>query len=249
MLSRRAFPYIQYPTEAPKIGPNPTYNEPSDIGETLTVEVAGHQRQVHIYVPQGDNESRRAVLLLHGAQRSGRSMLDMWRATADRNRLILIAPDALGEGWSPDSDPPDLLVAALNATDARSPLARDGIAMFGHSSGGMLAQLYANRVQGPWHMVATHGAALPANALQNPSAQQVPVRLYTGALDHFYPPRLTVLTAEALAAAGHPVEMIGINGHSHWYYGIGPWLADDCLTWMESQGFRPPPRTRARLMR
>lgn len=227
--------YIQFPARVRRADTNPTYDEPTDIGETLTVDVAGQPRQVHILVPrQGGDAPRPALLLLHGAERSGRSMLDMWQAAADRSGIVLIAPDALGEGWSPDAD---LLIAALNATAARVPLAPDGVAMFGHSSGGMLAQLCANRLHGPWRVVATHGAALSADAFQTPSAQPVPMRLYTGAQDHLFPPRVTVLSAEALAAAGHPTEMIGINGHSHWYYEIGPWLADDCLAWMQSHGF------------
>ena len=109
-------------------------------------------------------------------------------------------------------------------------LAPDGVAMFGHSSGGMLAQLYTDHVAGPWRAVATHGAALPAaGAVQAPAAAPVPIRLYIGAGDHLFPSGQARLTAEALAAAGHPAEMVGIAGHTHWHHDIGPWLAGDCL--------------------
>lgn len=228
--------YIPYPPGAPRAGANPAYEEPASIGETLFVDLSGQARQVHLYVPQGGGGPRRSVLLLHGAQRTGRSMLDMWRAAADRSGVVLVAPDAGGEGWSPEADPPGLLIAALNAAGARVPLAPDGVAMFGHSSGGMLAQLYANHVPGPWRAVATHGAALPAEAIQAPAPSPVPLRLYIGAGDHLFPPRQARLTVEALSAAGHPAEMIGIAGHTHWYYALGPWLADDCLDWMTGHG-------------
>ncbi len=227
--------YIPYPPGVPRVGADPAYAEPTDIGETLSLDHAGQARQVHLYVPQGEGP-RRSILLLHGAQRTGRSMLDMWRAAADRSGVVLIAPDALGEGWSPETDPPGLLVAALNAASARVELATDGVAMFGHSSGGILAQLYANRLQGPWRAVATHGAALPADAVQSPATASVPVRLYVGAGDHLFPPAKARATTEALAAAGHPADMIAIAGHTHWYYAIGPWLAEDCLAWMATHG-------------
>lgn len=228
--------YIPYPREAPRAGANPAYDEPATIGETLTVDHAGQERRVHLYVPQGGDGPRRSMLLLHGAQRTGRSMLDMWQAAADRSGVVLIAPDALAQGWSPDADPPDLLVAALNAAAARVPLAPDGVAMFGHSSGGMLAQLYANQVQGPWRAVATHGAALPADAIRSPAVSPVPMRLYIGAGDHLFPPRQARATTDALAAAGHPAQMIGIAGHTHWYYTLGPWLAEDCQAWLSDHG-------------
>lgn len=225
--------YITYPPGVARVGANPTYEEPTTIGETLYLDLAGQKRQVHLFVPSGADGPRRSLLLLHGAQRTGQSMLDMWRAAADRSGMVLIAPDALGEGWSPETDPPQLLIEALNAAAGRVALAPDGVAMFGHSSGGMLAQLYGNRLAGPWRAVATHGAALPAASLQNPAAAPVPMRLYIGAGDHLFPPRQT---AEALAAAGHPAEMIVITGHTHWYYTMGPWIADDCLDWMAGHG-------------
>lgn len=228
--------YIPYPADVPRAGRDPSYDEPGAIGETLNLDHAGQQRQVHLYMPQGDSGPRRSILLLHGAQRTGLSMLDMWRAAADRTGLVLIAPDALGEGWSPESDPPQLLIEALKAAATRVALAPDGVAMFGHSSGGMLAQLYANRLAGPWRAVATHGAALPAASILVPAAATVPVRLYVGAGDHLFPPAKARQTAEALAAAGHPSDMIAIAGHTHWYYAIGPWMADHCLDWMAGHG-------------
>lgn len=228
--------YIPYPADVPRAGRDPSYDEPGAIGETLNLDHAGQQRQVHLYVPQGDSGPRRSILLLHGAQRTGLSMLDMWRAAADRTGLVLIAPDALDKGWSPESDPPQLLIEALKAAATRVALAPDGVAMFGHSSGGMLAQLYANRLAGPWRAVATHGAALPAASILVPAAATVPVRLYVGAGDHLFPPAKARQTAEALAAAGHPSDMIAIAGHTHWYYAIGPWMADHCLDWMAGHG-------------
>lgn len=228
--------YIPYPPGVPRVGADPAYAEPAGIGDTLFLDHGGQRRQVRVYVPQGDSGPRRSILLLHGAGRTGRSMLDMWRAAADRGNVVLIAPDALDQGWSPETDPPDLLIAALNAAAGRADLAPDGVAMFGHSSGGMLAQLYANRLPGPWRSVATHGAALPADAVQAPAAASVPMRLYVGAGDHLLPPARARATTEALAAAGHPADMIAIAGHTHWYYAIGPWLAEDCLDWMAGHG-------------
>ncbi|MFT3690821.1 prolyl oligopeptidase family serine peptidase [Paenirhodobacter sp.] len=215
------------------MGANPTYNEPETIGETVPFDVDGAVRRVHLYIPEGATGA--SVLLLHGANRTGRSMLDMWRAEADRSGTVLIAPDAAGDSWNPEADPPQFLIAALNAAVKKVQLDHDRLFMFGHSSGGLLAQLYANQVPGPWRAVATHGAAVPVQALRSPAAKPVPVRLYLGAGDHLFPPRRGRMTADALIAAGHPVDLVTINRHTHWYYTIGPWIARDCADWFAAQ--------------
>lgn len=225
---------IPYPPDTLRVGRNPAYNEPAAIGETLRIDFADRARLIHLYLPEGDGP-RGAILLLHGAKRTGKSMLDMWRAAADRSGVALIAPDALGEGWSPKDDPPQFMIDALNAAARRTPLDPARLAMFGHSSGGLLAQLYANHLKGPWRAVATHGAAVNVRALAAPAAAPTPIRLYNGAKDHLFGPVQCRLTADTLAAAGHPVELVQIADHTHWYYAIGPWLAGDCMDWFAAR--------------
>jgi len=44
-----------------------------------------------------DGPRKPAIILLHGADRDGLSVIDMWASLADREGLILIAPDSVPE--------------------------------------------------------------------------------------------------------------------------------------------------------
>ncbi|KIT14624.1 alpha/beta hydrolase [Jannaschia aquimarina] len=119
------------------------------------------------WAPPGEAAPRAAIILLHGANRPGESMVDMWRKTAERHGLILIAPDLGGvEGWSRGLPDPARLLDALEAAKILWSVDPERIALFDHSRGGIAAQLIANRVAGPWKAVAVHAGTAPGRLMQ-----------------------------------------------------------------------------------
>lgn len=219
------FRVLDYPPDVAPPGRNPSYAE-RDVGAlSATVSHGGVERRYRLYGAVAGSAPAPVVILLHGAQRTGLSMIDMWRAAADRHGLVLLAPDAAGPGWDPGADGPDLLVAMLNDAARRASLDPARVYLFGHSSGAALALLYANRVRGPWRAVAAHAGALPPAAIA-PRADAPPLALFVGAEDHLFPQRVVKASAEALADAGHAVTLTVVRGHTHWYYEIGPTISE-----------------------
>ena len=212
-----------------------SYREPETPGaERRTLEVEGRRRTYHLYAPGAASGPRPAILLLHGARRTGRSMIDMFRGVAEAHGTALVAPDSLGPSWSPRDDGPGALLALLRDAAMRTPLDASRLHLFGHSAGAILATLHANRVPGLWRAVVTHGGVLDAASVTAAAQPAAPIRAYLGARDHLFPVSGAQAMARALSAAGHRTELVVIEGHTHWFYGIGPRLAEEAHAFMEA---------------
>lgn len=107
--------------------------------------------------------------------------------------------------------------------------------LFGHSAGASLALLFANRAPGAWKSVAVHGGLLRPQVVA-PAEPAPPIRFHLGTDDHLFPLEQARAVGRALAGAGHVTELVEIEGHTHWYYGLGPWLSE--LAWVFFDGPR-----------
>lgn len=203
---------------------------PSDEVKQLTQTHRIYGQTWHSYTPPG-SEAAPVILLLHGAGRSGLSMIEMWQKTAQEQDLILIAPNALGSHW----EVRDLSHTALQNALSSSTLGRPAgkVFLFGHSNGAVFASQLINRAQGPWKAAAMHGGFAPAEAFQ-PAAEAKPVRLYLGDRDHIFTTPEAERTGKSMAKSGHRFTLQLIPGHTHWFYEIGPAIADDSWTWFRS---------------
>ncbi len=224
---------MPFPQGVARVGADPVYEE-RDVGaERIAVQVGGRERAFHLYAPNREGP-RPAVLLLHGAGRSGLSMIDMWKATADREGLVLIAPDSAGRGWDLEADPPELFQAALNGAARRAPMDPARLYIFGHSAGGRLALLFANRLPGAWRAAAVHAGFLGGRAVA-PAEGAPPVLMVVGEHDRLAPPAAAMATARALGKGGHEVKVVEILDHTHWFYEIGPWVSGMAWEFFEAQ--------------
>lgn len=225
-----------YPAGVARAPAEAVFTERDVGGETVEFAFAGATRRAHLYLPGGASRTpRAAVTLLHGAGRSGLSMIPMWKETAERRNLLLVAPDSRGRGWSAAEDAPQLLAAALNEARARTALDPARLFLFGHSSGGELALHYANRLGGVWRAAATHGASIDPRSVE-PARPAPPLRMYLGVSDQYFRVSQAESAAAALAKAGHPTELVEIRGHDHWYYEIGPHLSAETAAFFEAAG-------------
>ncbi len=174
---------------------------------------------------------RPVIVLMHGAGRTGHSMVDMWYETAQAENLILVAPNFdRVPGWSEGLPDIRAALAALAQAQTIHPIDPNQIFLFGHSRGGIAAQLWANRFDGPWRALAVHGGTLPAQ-LARPVDEGIPIRHYLGSVDHIFPYGPGRDSAAALARAGHPFDLVRLELHTHWFYDIGEDIAAHAWTW------------------
>ncbi|MEM7670706.1 MAG: dienelactone hydrolase family protein, partial [Pseudomonadota bacterium] len=188
-------------------------------GETIRFDHGGTMRTFHVFPAAARGPvPRAAVILFHGANRSGKSMLDMWEQMARIGDILLIAPDALDPmEWSPDTDGAEFVNAVIERAAVTHKIDLDRLYLFGHSAGGRHAIRLANRDDGPWRAVAVHGSVPPQGQVVSARIPRQ-ITIFMGTEDHLYPMDVVRSSARALAEAGHPVELVEIAGHTHWYY-------------------------------
>ena len=188
----------------------------------------------HSLLPAGASPAP-VVVLLHGANRTGLSMLDMWQRVGRSRDVVLIAPDAPGGSWAGTDLTAERIAAMLDSVAQRRPIDRERIYLFGHSNGAVLAALLVNRGVGPWRAAALHGGIGSPDHYRRTAAAP-PIRIYLGERDHIFSPESVRVAAAALSEAGHDTELHLIPGHTHWFYEIGPRVAADAWTWFQGVG-------------
>lgn len=207
------------------------YAAPENIGTAHTVSMPRNgyigkrvERTYHSLGPT-DGPERPVIVLLHGAGRNGRAMLDMWQHLAEREDIILLAPDALaGANWTLMNDAAFIAEEMIEDAMRHLPIDSDRIFLAGHSDGGMIAMRLANLGIGPWKAVEIHAATI-ATTFIVPALNAIPVQIHIGDNDHVFPLDLVRNSAMRLAKAGHDVELVEMSDHTHWYYAVAPRLS------------------------
>ncbi len=209
--------------------------EPSQATRDLAVRhigAAGDTPRIwYDYVPAPDTRKMPLIILLHGANRDGLSMIEMWRQTAAKYQLALVAPSSVGKTWDFDRPDPQFLVDLVAEMAGKYDIDPDQILLFGHSDGATYAEWLLNRTSGPWRAAVLHGGFAPADWLKPPLVAK-PVRLYLGDRDAGNPLATARAVGQALARMGHQSEIVVIPGHDHWFYDIGPQIAEDSWQWL-----------------
>ena len=186
------------------------------------------RRTYHTYL--GENAAadtpHQTVVLLHGSGRTGVSLLDMWKETADQYDLYLIAPNSYhSNGWSSFTSPRDFFQGLIDHAGEEALINKEEVYLFGHSSGGRLATKLAAKQSLPFRAIATHAGFESADALGTIEVglpTKVPISFYLGDDDHIFKVDAAEAAANKFANAGHDVRLFVIPDHTHWYYSIGP---------------------------
>ena len=209
--------------------------EPSQSTRDLAVQhtemEGGTPRIWYDYVPTPDRKKMPLIILLHGANRDGLSMIEMWQQTAAKYQIALVAPNSAGKTWDFDNPDPQFLAGLVAEMAGKYDIDADDIFLFGHSDGATYAELLLNRATGPWRAAVLHAGFAPADWLRPPQVAK-PVRLYLGDRDANNPLSAAREVAQALALMGHQSEIVVIPGHDHWIYDIGPQIAEDSWQWL-----------------
>jgi poly(3-hydroxybutyrate) depolymerase len=207
----------------------PLAGPPANAGamiETRTLTVAGKPRTYFVYRPAAEaaGTPQPLLLLLHGSQSSGRAILNEWIEVADHAGVTLLAPNATTPvGWRIREDGPDYLRAVINDFASRSSFDRRRLYLFGVSGGavhaltiGSIESAYFAAVAiwaGAWRDQRSYLALAHAR-------RKIPIGLFIGDRDEFFPLDSVQETAAAFRNAGHPVQLTILPGQRHDYHRV-----------------------------
>ncbi len=190
--------------------------------ETLTS--GGQKRVCHVYRPDGlsPETATPLLILLHGSGRDGASQVKEWRSLADREGLLLAAPDALDRsGWAIPDDGPQFLADVAAFLRARYPIDTSRVYLFGHSAGAVFALSMAAMESEFFAAAAVHAGAFRDSSEANVLAfasRKIPVLLVVGSRDPFFPLQAVRDTKKAFEAKGFPCTLLELEGYDHDYY-------------------------------
>lgn len=192
-----------------------------------SIRSEGRERTYYLFVPDKISPASPVplVVLLHGSGRNGMSLVEKWARLAKEERIIVVGPDALNsQGWRIPQDGPDFIHELVEALKAKYPINSRRVYLFGHSAGAGQA-LYLSLLESEYFAAtAVHAGALgeDSDAYIERAQRKVPIAIFVGTNDQFFPLPVVRATRDALNARGFKSELTEIKGHTHWYYDRAP---------------------------
>lgn len=175
-----------------------------------------------------------AVLLLHGAGDHAASFIETWTHLAHKKKFALITPEIPRDI---KFEPVAPAVFRCIMEDARQQVAIDPrrIYLFGHSMGGYLGFDAAMFESDYFAAAAIHGSDIADDyvSILDHASRKIPLALYIGASDQFFPLAHVHKTRDLLTQKGFPVHYVEIVGHDHNYYRVSEQVNADVWKFFE----------------
>ena len=207
----------------------PGYKAPKNKFDVQSLNFGDVQRQYHAYKSRRHKVAPKTMLLLlHGSNRNGASLIDKWKRLADQHNILLVAPDSANKSsWSMKRDSAAFMKSVLSHARAKYKISEATIYGFGHSAGAKMMTLLSI-----WHSELFSAAAVHAGYLSLGAASKskdskkakVPLAHFIGSNDHIFNIEDAKRSAQILSDFGQNVDVIVIKGHNHWYYDIAPFV-------------------------
>ena len=195
-----------------------------DITKEL-ITSSGKTRAYYLYVPSTVKASAPLIVMLHGSNRTGVTLVEKWKDYAKKEGIILAGPDATNlRGWSSPHDGPDYLRDLVEELKSKYPINPRRVYLFGHSAGASFA-LHMSLMESQYFAAtAIHAGALNEEGMDliALAKRKIPISIQVGDSDEFFPLKIVRATRDALKNAEIPVELVEIKNHDHWYYDQAP---------------------------
>ena len=196
----------------------------TDITKNLMTS-NGNTRVYYLYVPPTVKTPSPLIVMLHGSNRTGVTLVEKWKDYAKKEGIILAGPDASNlAGWASPQDGPDFLRDLVEELKSKYPVNPRRVYLFGHSSGATFA-LHMSMMESQYFAAtAIHAGALAPDDMQliALAKRKIPISIQVGDSDELFPVAEVRKTRDALKTAGIPVDLIEIPNHDHWYYDKAP---------------------------
>jgi poly(3-hydroxybutyrate) depolymerase len=190
------------------------------------LEIAGTKHDYFVFAPNtAANTPVPLIVLLHGSGRDGRSLLDPWRKLAEREGVVLLAPNAIDpDAWQTVLDGPEALISIIENVKKQYTVDSSRVYLFGHSGGAVFALLMVMWEPSYFAAISIHAGAFPpwseseAEHTARAAKRKTPIQIQAGTEDPLFPPQAVRGTRDLLASAGFPVDLREIAHHDHNYY-------------------------------
>jgi len=177
------------------------------------------------------------VLLLHGSGHDGKSLIDPWLGLAKSEGIVLVAPSASNpQAWRIPQEGPQYFYDLLESVRAaHKEIDERRMYVFGHSAGaihglglGLLESQY-------FAAVAVHAGALAPEMgpMLAQAPRKIPMAIWVGTNDAFFPLKVVRDTRDALTAAGFETTLTEIPNHTHDYYGSSSSINKDVWKYLQ----------------
>ena len=182
----------------------------------------GKTRAYYLYVPSTLKAPAPLIVMLHGSNRTGVTLVEKWKDYAKKENIILAGPDATNlRGWGSPHDGPDYLRDLVEELKSKHPINPRRVYLFGHSAGASFS-LHMGLMESQYFAaVAIHAGALRDEDMGviELAKRKIPISMQIGDSDELVPVKFVRATRDALKDAGFTtVELIEIANHDHWYY-------------------------------
>ena len=197
-------------------------DETSQSASKESLVFAGLKRSYTLFAPASAAAAPAPLLvLLHGSYGSGAAMVSWWTSLAEQEGIVLVAPDARErEAWHLRADGPQFIRAVIGRVAEKHRIDSGRIYLFG-SSGGAVYSLTLSMLESQlFAATAVHAGAwrTPSEFRAVPYAKRkIPIAIFIGDKDEYFPLFAVRKTQNALEQAGHPVSVTVIAGHTHPY--------------------------------
>ena len=192
-----------------------------------TIVSEGKKRTYYIYVPERLKSASQVplVVLLHGSTRVGLSLAEKWDDLAEKEGVIIVAPDSAESlHWSVPGDGPAFLHELVESVKSKYSINPKRVYLFGHSAGAVFALLMSLYEPAYFAATAVHAGALFAE--QTPpldlTKRKMPIHIQVGTDDAYFPLNVVRATRDELNSKGFSVQLVEMRGHNHWYYDLAP---------------------------
>jgi len=218
------------------------YSFPAQASEKIvkqSIVSHGKPRIFYLFVPDNITPTRPAplIVLLHGSGRNGLSLVEKWKDLASKEGIILAGPDAANpDVWSPSKDGPDFLRDLVEHLKSKYPINSRRVYLFGHSGGAVYALMVSMLESEYFAATAVHAGAWREEQeyqVINAASRKIPLAIWVGTNDQFFPLQAVRATRDALQAKGFPIQVTEMPGHDHWYYDLAPKINQSAWDFLE----------------
>jgi poly(3-hydroxybutyrate) depolymerase len=198
--------------------------------------------QAYLYYSPDKDHALPAVMLLHGAGDRAVNMVDAWKRFAQKQQIVLLAPELPRDPKFEDTAPQ---MFRCVAEDAKQFVHIDPqrVYLFGNSMGGYLAYDAAIFESQYFAAAAVHAMRIADDYtwIVNRAQRKTPIAIYIGDHDQFFTVASVHKTRDLLLKAGFPVHYVEFINHDHNYYDRSDEINADAWKFLKEQRLAAPP--------